>query len=232
VRTTTCVVVIVALAAAAVSSSCIRKEEKEEDNKAGPPPPPPPPPAEPARSAMAIDQNAKYTLVASASGKCVQFTGRGMNEQAGAEIAACDKSPAQQFKLQPAAGNYWRFINMHSGKCMDVQAVSSDDGATIQQFTCNGGPNQDWIVADAGPAGAIRLVARNSGKVLDVKGAGAADGTPLVQWTWKSAPDEQFKLTPVAAAEPPAEKAGEKAGAGGDAKGKKEKEKGKAKSKT
>jgi hypothetical protein len=226
--------VIVALAASAVSSSCIRKEEKDEDNKAGPPPPPPPPPPEPARSAIAIDQNAKYTLVAAASGKCVQFTGRGTNEQAGAEIAACDKSPAQQFKLQPTAGNYWKFINLHSGKCLDVQAVSADDGAIIQQFTCNGGPNQDWIVADAGPAGAIRLVARNSGKVLDVKGAGAADGTPLVQWTWKSAPDEHFKLMPVAAAEPPpAEKAGDKAGAGGD-KGKKEKEKdkGKAKSKT
>ncbi|HEY7371570.1 MAG TPA: RICIN domain-containing protein [Polyangia bacterium] len=211
--------VIVALAAATVSSSCIRKEEKEEEAKGGPPPAPPPPPPEPARSAMAIDQNAKYNLVAAASGKCVQFTGRGTNEQAGAEIAPCDKSPAQQFKLQPAAGNYWRFINLHSGKCLDVQAISGEDGAIIQQFSCNGGPNQDWIVADAGPAGTIRLVARNSGKVLDVKGAGTADGTPIIQWGWRSAPNEQFKLAPVAAAEAPADKAGAPTGAGGDAKG-------------
>jgi hypothetical protein len=216
--------VIVALAAATVSSSCIRKEEKEEEAKGGPPPAPPPPPPEPARSAMAIDQNAKYTLVAAASGKCVQFTGRGTNEQAGAEIAACDKSPAQQFKLQPAAGNYWRFINLLSGKCLDVQAVSNDDGAIIQQFSCNGGPNQDWIVADAGPAGVIRLVARSSGKVLDVKNAATADGTPLIQWGWRSAPNEHFKLTPLAAAEPPAEKA-PAAGAGGSSGAKPKKEK-------
>src|SRR5580765_2776672 len=131
--------VIVALATGALSSSCIKKEEKEEENKGGPPPPPPPPPPEPARTAMALNKDVKYTLVAATSGKCVQFNGRGMNEQAVAEIAACDKSPAQQFKLDPVPGNYWRLLNGLSGKGLDVQGISMDDGAVIQQFSCNGG---------------------------------------------------------------------------------------------
>jgi endo-1,4-beta-xylanase len=175
---------------------------------------------------MAIDPNATYTITAAAANKCLQFAGRGMNEQAAAEIAACDKSPAQQFKLQSVPGNYWRFVNAHSGKCLDVQAISSDDGATIQQFSCNPGPNQDWIVADGGPPGTIRLVARHSGKSLDVKDSKTADGTPIVQWTWRSAPNEQFKLTALAP-EAPA-KGGAPAGKDG---GKAKKEKS-AKSKT
>src|SRR5262249_22066521 len=147
VRNTTCVVMIVALAAATLSSSCIRKEEKEEDNKGGMPPrppPPPPPPPEPARSALTVDPTASYTITAAAANKCLQFAGRASEEHALAELAPCDKSTAQRFKLQPAPGNYWRFIGAVSGKCLDVQGVSSDDGVLVQQFTCNGGPNQDW----------------------------------------------------------------------------------------
>ena len=219
-RTTTFSVVMVTLAALAVSSGCIKKEDKEEDNKAGPPPapaPPPAPPPEPARSALAIDQNAKYTIVAAASGKCVQFGGRGMNDQAVAEIATCDKSPAQQFKLQPVPGNYWTFVSVLSGKCLDVQAVSHDDGVLVQQFTCNAGPNQQWIIADAAP-GTVRLTARHSGKVLDVKGAATADGTPIIQWGWRaSAADEQFKLTSTAGEPSVAAKGGPTTGTAGTA---------------
>jgi hypothetical protein len=213
-----------AVAAMALAPACITKEEKHEDNKGGlPPPPPPPPPAppEPARSAMAIDQNAKYTVNAVAANKCLQFVGRGANEQALAEIAACDKSPAQQFKLQPAAGNYWRFVNAVSGKCMDVQAVSSDDGVLVQQYSCNGGPNQDWIIADAGPPGVVRLIARHSGKVLDVKDSKTDSATPVIQWTWRSAPNQHFKL--LALAPEPAAKGGAPAAGETGGKGKKDK---------
>jgi len=214
---------MLALTTAAVSSSCIKKEEKEDENKGGPPPPPPPPPPEPARSAMVINKDVKYTVVAAASGKCLQFAGRGMNDQAGAEIAACDKSPAQQFKLDAAPGNYWRLMSALSGKCLDVQAISNDDGAVIQQFSCNGGANQDWIVADGGAPGTVRLVARNSGKSLDVKGSGTADGTPIQQFVWRTGANQQFKLVAVTA-EAPAEKAATPAG-GGSAGGKAKKEK-------
>ena len=211
-RTRTFNVVRVTLAAAAVASGCIRKEEKEEKAAApAPAPAPPAPPPEPQRSSLAIDQNATYTVVAAATNKCLQFAGGGsMDEQALAEIAACNKSAGQQFKLQPVQGNYWSFVNVASGKCLDVQALSMDDGGLIQQFSCNAGPNQQWIVADAGP-GAIRLVSRHSGKVLDVKDSGTTDGTKIVQMAWKSAPNEHFKLVALGAAAEPAAKGAEAA---------------------
>ena len=84
-------------------------------------------------------------------------------------------------------GNYWSLVNQHSGKCMDVQALSMDDGGSIQQFSCNGGPDQNWIVADAAP-GVLRLVARHSGKSLEVKEGGTADGTKIIQSAWHATP--------------------------------------------
>ncbi len=50
------------------------------------------------------------------------------------------------------------------------------DGALVQQFGCNGGVNQHWIVADGGND-TVRFVARHSGKVLEVTGGVTADGT-------------------------------------------------------
>ena len=71
-------------------------------------------------------------------------------------------------------------MSVLSGKCLDIQAVSSDDGALAQQFTCNAGPNQQWIIADADAPGTLRLVARHSVKALDLKDAATADGTRVL----------------------------------------------------
>jgi hypothetical protein len=91
------------------------------------------------------------------------------------------------------------------------------DGALVQQYPCNGGTNQNWIVADGG-GGNLRLVARHSGKSLDVTGGGTADGTAVSQADWKSAANQQFKLkgTPLAVA---AGEGGKSGKAGGDGTG-------------
>jgi hypothetical protein len=80
---------------------------------------------------------------------------------------------------------------------LDVAKLSLEDEAAVEQWECNGGTNQQWIIADAGP-GTIRLVARHSGKVLDVKSDKTDDGTPLIQFYWKSGLNQQFKLKVVA----------------------------------
>jgi hypothetical protein len=73
------------------------------------------------------------------------------------------------------------------------------DAAHVQQFGCNGGPNQQWILADGRP-GSLRLIARHSGKVLDIEGAAAAYGSPINQFTWHSGENQQFKLLEPSAA--------------------------------
>src|SRR5947208_12263246 len=36
------------------------------------------------------------------------------------------------------------FVAKHSGKCLDVAGASKDDGASVIQWGCHGGPNQQW----------------------------------------------------------------------------------------
>ena len=40
-------------------------------------------------------------------------------------------------------------MNVLSGKCVDVSAFDMADDARVQQYQCNGGANQHWIIADA-----------------------------------------------------------------------------------
>ncbi|MFK8907291.1 RICIN domain-containing protein [Streptomyces sp. YS-3] len=59
----------------------------------------------------------------------------------------------QQWKpVEEAAGRY-HFVNRNSGKCLDVPAASTADGARMQQYACNGSTAQSFQVdaADSQP---------------------------------------------------------------------------------
>jgi len=184
---------------ALVTAGCV--EQGETTPKPAPAPSAPPP--EPARSALVISPDLPYTITASAANKCVQLAGQSTTEGSRAQIAVCDGSPAQQFRLQAVAGGYHALINMGSSLCIEVAGASTDNGAAIQQAACRPASNQQWIIADA-PAGTIRLVARLTGKVIDVQGASTAAGTNLIQWPWSGDPNQRFKLAPAAARTPDA----------------------------
>ena len=53
--------------------------------------------------------------------------------------------PNQRFRLEPnvTAGEY-RIVAVHSGKVLDVQGISTANGANIQQWDWVGGFNQLW----------------------------------------------------------------------------------------
>jgi glucosylceramidase len=77
-------------------------------------------------------------------------------------------------------------ITGYGGKCVDVAAASSANGAAVQLYTCNGTTAQQWT---AGSDGTVRAL----GKCLDVAAASSADGakvqlydcngTAAQQWT-------------------------------------------------
>jgi hypothetical protein len=183
---------LLTLFAAALTAGCVQQEDKKEEPPPAPAPPPAPPP-EPARVTLSVDANAPVTFTTPAGDKCLQFAGGSKNDLARAEIAACNGSPAQQFKLGSTPGGYFTLVSVASNKCLDVSAFNMGDGALLQQFGCNGGANQNWIVADGG-GGTVRLVARHSGKVLEVTDGVTAGGVVVSTGTWKSAPTQQFKL--------------------------------------
>ncbi|WP_330180619.1 RICIN domain-containing protein [Nocardia sp. NBC_01503] len=85
--------------------------------------------------------------------------------------------------------------NIASGKVLDVPNHSADNGIQIDQWSDNGGVNQQWELVDAG-GGLVKIVNVESKKVLHVRDSKAANGVPVEQWddhasdpsqTWKVA---------------------------------------------
>jgi hypothetical protein len=195
----------------ALTSACI--EQKQDEPKPAAPVAPPAPPPEPPRSAMAISPTTSYSIVAVASNKCLQYVA-GAPQGARAEIRTCDGGKPQLFTLRPVAGGYQEIVNALTNDCMGVTAFVLDEGGTVVRWVCDGGANQQWIVADAGPD-AIRLVARHSGKVLGVEDSKSADGTLVSQYSWTSGANQRFKLQAVGGKPPENKGKGDVGGAGG-----------------
>jgi hypothetical protein len=77
---------------------------------------------------------------------------------------------------------YVYIINRNSGKAVDVPNGSSDDQIQIQQFTWNGGDNQQWALVDVSGSWTHRLFNRASGKFLDLPNGATADHTIIQQF--------------------------------------------------
>ena len=80
----------------------------------------------------------------------------------------------------------------HSGRVIDVDDISTANGAAIIQWDWWGGGNQRWRLEPVG-GGYVRIVAQHSGKVLDVAGASMANGARLVQWEWWGGDNQRFR---------------------------------------
>ncbi|AUX37125.1 MULTISPECIES: RICIN domain-containing protein [Sorangium] len=140
--------------------------------------------------AITIDTGAVYTIVGVQSGKCVEVAGGSTADGAGLQIASCNGSTRQQFRVESADGGYYRIRNVASNRCLDVANASTSDGARVQQYSCWNGQNQQWSFTDV--TGGVRLTARHSGKSLDV--GGSADGAALQQWGWANGDNQKFSL--------------------------------------
>ncbi|WP_175416546.1 glycoside hydrolase family 97 catalytic domain-containing protein [Natrinema versiforme] len=70
----------------------------------------------------------------------------------------------------------------HSGKYLDVEGGSTDDGATVHQWSDEGQTSAHWIVDELSDE-RYRLRNENSGKYLDVEGGSIDDGADVHQWS-------------------------------------------------
>ncbi|MER7729138.1 ThuA domain-containing protein [Streptomyces sp. NPDC096323] len=94
----------------------------------------------------------------------------------------------------PQSGRTYTVTSAHSGKAMDVQYVSNDNGAAVIQYAPNGDANQRWRLTDAGD-GAYTLAAQHSAKCLDVPSGG---GSRLQQWDCANgAANQKWLIEPV-----------------------------------
>jgi hypothetical protein len=82
----------------------------------------------------------------------------------------------------------------HSNKCVDVAAASNDNGARVQQYTCNGTVAQVFHVASIG-GGYFEITNPHSGKAFDITDVSTNDGAPLQQWQYGGGANQQFRIT-------------------------------------
>lgn len=87
-------------------------------------------------------------------------------------------------------------IAKNSGKCLDVRGASTSAGAKVQQWSCAGTANQQWLFIAAAD-GSYEVQSVNSGMSLNVSGKSSSNGAPIVQWPYSGAANEKWKLQPT-----------------------------------
>jgi hypothetical protein len=95
-----------------------------------------------------------YTVVNELSGLCLDISGASTADGAAIDQWTCNGHTNQEFTLRPVTalgnGQDYQLVAVHSGKCVDVTAVSTASHALIHQWTCDTGStlstktNQIW----------------------------------------------------------------------------------------
>jgi hypothetical protein len=93
-----------------------------------------------------------------------------------------------------AAGAYWTLLNVNSGLLLEVPGQSTTQGTQLDQWSSNGGTNQQWSLTPTGN-GAYTLVNRNSGMLADVSGASTQKNASVIQWPSNGGANQQWYLT-------------------------------------
>ena len=91
------------------------------------------------------------------------------------------------------SGSIYEVYVKHSEKALDLKGFGTADGTLIQQWTPNGGANQQWKLDNMG-GGAWRFTSHFSGKVMDVEGASLADGAQVFAWSDNGGSNQRWLL--------------------------------------
>lgn len=87
---------------------------------------------------------------------------------------------------------YSAVVARHSDRCLDLSASSTQVGAPVQQWGCNGGANQAWQLRPL-PGGDVTLLARHSHLCLTA----SATSTAVVQSTCDGGDGQRFAVEDV-----------------------------------
>lgn len=84
---------------------------------------------------------------------------------------------------QSIADGTYQLMAVHSGKAMDVDRFSMEDGVILQQYTWNGGDNQRWQFTYLNN-GYYKITAVHSGKAITTTHILPSDGGQIIQKEW------------------------------------------------
>lgn len=106
-----------------------------------------------------------------------------------APIAATGNTVTFSWTVNPApnSGPAGRVVVAHGGKCMDDPGSRTANGTRVDLWTCTGGGNQNWTMAQDR---SVRIY----GKCLDAANSATTDGTPVVLYTCNGSTAEQWRI--------------------------------------
>lgn len=87
----------------------------------------------------------------------------------------------------------YKLVNRNSGKVLDVQYGSKDNGANVLQYTYQGNANQKWYLEPTGD-GYYYIKNAYTGKVADVSGKSKDNNGDVIQWTNNGGANQQWKI--------------------------------------
>ena len=127
-------------------------------------------------SASLRAEDAKYfKMVHVETKKVLSIVDKSDEAAARCEIAKDDDSEIQQWKVEKT-GDILKLTNRKTGKVLDVNEASADDGAEIIQYDAKDEDNDNQRWSWVGDAKEKRLKSKSSGKVLDI-----GEGDKVVQ---------------------------------------------------
>ncbi len=90
-------------------------------------------------------------------------------------------------------GTVYSFLSAQSSSCMDVPASTSDNGAQIQQWTCNGTDAQKFMALKQAD-GSFSLRNLSSRKCFDIPANSLDSGAILQQWDCLNSGNQSFRF--------------------------------------
>ncbi|SFD99656.1 Lysophospholipase L1 [Chitinophaga sp. CF118] len=94
-----------------------------------------------------------------------------------------------------ADGTY-KITNRNSGLVLDAAGQGTVNGTAIQQWSYNGGSNQQWTVKSIGN-NQYQIIGLQSGRSLDVTGQSVADGAPIQLYDYQGGNNQKWLITPA-----------------------------------
>ncbi len=119
----------------------------------------------------------------------------GMTTLATGCVAPVDDVATIRAELQ--LGAVYTLENVHSGRCLDVEGFSTENGGNVFLWECLGGANQQFTFEPA--AGDYVLIKSvHSGKCLDIWGWSSEPGANIAQYDCHGGENQQFRVDDVA----------------------------------
>jgi endoglucanase len=88
----------------------------------------------------------------------------------------------------------YQVVNGYSGLALEVAGSSTADGANVDQWLYDGGPNQQWTLKSLGN-GYYEISNQNSGLALEVASSSTGNGGNVDQWSYSGGNNQQWGVS-------------------------------------